>query len=109
MKYFDADGNEIFNPDLALGYLTEKEVINHEAVQEVSHEERLTLPTGFVITYKVVDTPAKEAWKEIVSYTYTPYPVPEADTRPSQLDVVEAQATYTAMMTNTLLEGNTNV
>ena len=33
-----------------------------------------------------------------------PEPEPEPET-PSQLDRVEAQATYTAMMTDTLLEG----
>ena len=30
---------------------------------------------------------------------------PEPDDTPSQLDVIEAQVTYTAMMTDTLLEG----
>ena len=33
-----------------------------------------------------------------------PEPEPEADPKPSQLDVIEAQVTYTAMMTDTLLE-----
>lgn len=33
-----------------------------------------------------------------------PEPVPEPEPEPSQLDRVEAQATYTAMMTDTLLE-----
>ena len=30
---------------------------------------------------------------------------PEPEVTPSQLDVIEAQVTYTAMMTDTLLEG----
>lgn len=34
-----------------------------------------------------------------------PDPDPEPDPVPTQLDRVEAQATYTAMMTDTLLEG----
>ena len=36
-------------------------------------------------------------------FVYDPLPEPEPET-PSQLDRVEAQATYTAMMTDTLLE-----
>lgn len=33
-----------------------------------------------------------------------PEPEPEPEPEPSQLDVIEAQVTYTAMMTDTLLE-----
>lgn len=33
-----------------------------------------------------------------------PEPEPEADPEPTQLDIIEAQVTYTAMMTDTLLE-----
>ena len=32
-----------------------------------------------------------------------PEPVPEPELEPSQLDIIEAQVTYTAMMTDTLL------
>ena len=35
---------------------------------------------------------------------YTPLPEPESAEQPSQLDMIEAQITYTAMMTDTLLE-----
>ena len=38
-------------------------------------------------------------------YTYEIIPEPEPNPEPTQLDRVEAQATYTAMMTDTLLEG----
>lgn len=31
-------------------------------------------------------------------------PIPEAEPEPSQFDIIEAQVTYTAMMTDTLLE-----
>lgn len=34
-----------------------------------------------------------------------PEPEPEPEAEPSQLDIIEAQVTYTAMMTDTLLEG----
>lgn len=39
-------------------------------------------------------------------YTYEliPDPEPEPEYEPTQLDIIEAQVTYTAMMTNTLLE-----
>ena len=40
------------------------------------------------------------------AFVYDPLPDPEPEPEtPSQLDRVEAQATYTAMMTDTLLEG----
>lgn len=34
-----------------------------------------------------------------------PDPEPETEPEPTQLDIIEAQVTYTAMMTGTLLEG----
>jgi hypothetical protein len=34
-----------------------------------------------------------------------PEPEPEPEAEPSQLDIIEAQVTYTAMMTDTLLGG----
>lgn len=34
-----------------------------------------------------------------------PEPEPEPEPAPTQLDIIEAQVTYTAMMTDTLLEG----
>ena len=49
------------------------------------------------------------AYCEENSYTYerlpdTPEPEPVPDPEPTQLDRIEAQVTYTAMMTDTLLE-----
>ena len=39
-------------------------------------------------------------------YVYAPIPEPEQpEPTPTQLDIIEAQVTYTAMMTDTLLEG----
>lgn len=37
-------------------------------------------------------------------YIYDPIPVVEPEAVPTQLDMIEAQVTYTAMMTDTLLE-----
>ena len=52
---------------------------------------------GEAVTDVTPDTEAWEAWKASLP--------PDLEPEPTQLDRVEAQATYTAMMTNTLLEG----
>ena len=44
----------------------------------------------------------KEAWQG--EYTIEDDGAPEPTVMPSQLDIIEAQVTYTAMMTDTLLE-----
>lgn len=42
---------------------------------------------------------------KMIDYKATEIPVlPEPDPQPTQLDLIEAQVTYTAMMTDTLLE-----
>lgn len=53
-----------------------------------------TLPDGDATEYKYKDG----------EYIYDPLPKPEETEEPSQLDVLEAQVIYTAMMTDTLLE-----
>lgn len=54
-----------------------------------------TLPAGNVCDYLFIDG----------GYVYDPLPQPEpSEPEPTQLDMVEAQALYTAMMTGTLLE-----
>ena len=54
------------------------------------------LPDGNLSDYRYQDG----------KFVYDPLPEPEPKPEaPSQLDRVEAQATYTAMMTDTLLEG----
>lgn len=52
------------------------------------------LPEGDITNYKYIDG----------EYVYDPLPVEEVVEEPSQLDILEAQVTYTAMMTDTLLE-----
>ena len=53
------------------------------------------LPDGDITDYKYING----------EYVYDPLPKPEEpEEQPSQLDVLEAQVTYTAMMTDTLLE-----
>lgn len=44
--------------------------------------------------------PADEDWEQAMMYV----PYPEHDAEPTQLDRIEAQVAYTAMMTDTLLE-----
>lgn len=54
-----------------------------------------SLPDGDVTDYLYVDG----------EYVYDPLPKPkEPEEQPTQLDILEAQVTYTAMMTDTLLE-----
>ena len=38
------------------------------------------------------------------AYVHDPIPAEPVEEKPSQLDMIEAQVVYTAMMTNTLLE-----
>ena len=53
-----------------------------------------TLPEGNISDYLYLDN----------EYIYNPLPIEEVKETPSQLDIIEAQVTYTAMMTDTLLE-----
>ena len=53
-----------------------------------------TLPEGNLPDYQYING----------EYIYNPLPKEEVKEVPSQLDVIEAQITYTAMMTGTLLE-----
>ena len=52
------------------------------------------LPEGNVADYLFIDG----------EYVYSPLPVESVVEQPTQLDLIEAQVTYTAMMTETLLE-----
>ena len=53
-----------------------------------------SLPEGNICDYQYINN----------EFVYNPLPKKERVETPSQLDVIEAQVTYTAMMTNTLLE-----
>lgn len=52
------------------------------------------LPDGNVSEYRYVDG----------VFVHDPIPAAAEEEKPSQLDIIEAQVTYTAMMTDTLLE-----
>ena len=52
------------------------------------------LPEGDITEYKYING----------EYVHEPLPVIEEPVKPTQLDIIEAQVAYTAMMTDTLLE-----
>ena len=52
------------------------------------------LPQGDISDYRYIDG----------EFVYDPLPIEEVSEAPTQLDFIEAQVTYTAMMTYTLLE-----
>lgn len=70
-------------------------LVEQEDGTVIMEGERFDFPEDFdfnkQLDYKIIED-------ELV---YDPIPEPEAE--PSQIDVIEAQVTYTAMMTDTLL------
>lgn len=121
MKILNEQGVEITNPDLSLGRLVQDVIVEHhpavEGITEVGHYEVLvTYPNGGQDLQWVVDTPGVEAQPahddEVTILRYVLFTSEELNSikaqaeAPTQLDKIEAQVTYTAMMTNTLLEGN---
>lgn len=116
MKIYDENDLEIASPDLGKGYLTEEQklVAHHEAVEavaDVGHYEVIAeYPNGGKDVERVIDVPgveAREAWDEYETVqVFHPYTAEElADQNaPTQLDRIEAQVFYTAMMTDTLME-----
>lgn len=83
---YDLNGNILESYDLTKGSLSVRTVIRPDAVP--------------------IDNVNKFAWEDS-DYeevrVYIPYEPPESE--PSQLDRIEAQVAYTAMMTGTLIEG----
>ena len=62
------------------------------------------LKDGEVVNTIVSDADFVEKYCETNGYTYELIPEPVPEPEPTQLDIIEAQVTYTAMMTDTLLE-----
>lgn len=87
--YYDETGVLIENPDLSAGYLEPLDTIHHDSVPAVTHKETLEFPGGS-LTYTVVDTPAKPAWDEPISYTYIPYPPDRIAEIQTRLDTMQA-------------------
>ena len=82
---YDLNGNVLESYDLTKGSLSVRTVIRPEAAP--------------------VDNVTKFAWEDGDYQQIQVYiPCGEPDTTPSQLDRIEAQLVYTAMMTGTLVE-----
>lgn len=56
-------------------------------------------------TFPFVNITVKDGVVTSMTAGTVPEPEPEPEPAPTQLDIIEAQVTYTAMMTDTLLEG----
>lgn len=66
------------------------------------------LKDGEVVNTIVADADFVQRYCNKNGYTYEEEIIPEpemVEPEPTQLDIIEAQITYTAMMTDTLLEG----
>ena len=84
MMVYDQDGNQLEIYDMTNGYLQPKTIIRPDAAP--------------------IDNVKKFAWED-GDYQEIQVYIPYASTpAPNRLDRLEAQAAYTAMMTNTLME-----
>ena len=82
-------------------------VLKYRLMTEVNRgtEERPDIQQIFSdVTMGWSESNEEDAIKEAYNGEYTIEDVPDKPQEPTQLDRVEAQATYTAMMTDTLLE-----
>lgn len=117
MRYIDENGNEVLNPDYSKGEGHPDKIFikHHDAIPAVEEQYHYVVvhqyPNGGKDVEKVIDvpgSPAVDAWDEyedIIRWRwYTPEEQKEHD-KPTQMDIIEAQTMYTAMMTDTLLEG----
>lgn len=118
-EIYNEQMERIEHPDLTLGYLRPgTRTVHHDAVEgvtEVWHYETVAeYPNGGKDIRKVVDVPgvkAQAAWDEEINIQiYVPYTQDELDhidaerNKPTQLDRIEAQMLYTALMTDTMIE-----
>lgn len=62
------------------------------------------LPEGNIYEYRYIVNENLDTGELTWEYIHDPLPEPAVEEKPSQLDIIEAQVTYTAMMTDTLLE-----
>ena len=83
MRVINQNHETIAGYDLTVGYLVPAKVISEDA--------------------EPIDNVTKFAWTD-EDYEEVQMYVPNPKDIPSQLDVIEAQVAYTAMMTDTLLE-----
>lgn len=91
-------------------------IIEISALENGAHRNQTfhgTLPDGWAFIPNAMEIPATFPFVNIVvkkgvvvemTAGVLPEPEPEPEEQPSQLDIIEAQVTYTALMTDTLLE-----
>lgn len=84
----------VLNEDKRIEYITYPKYKPSESVAESIDLNREDLPEGRIIDYKYVNG----------EFVFDPIVNEITENVPSQLDLIEAQVTYTAMMTGTLLE-----
>lgn len=88
MRIIDTEGNPLQSPNLNKGYLVVRQEIRENATP--------------------IDNITKFAWEDDDYEEVQVYiPHEEQTAEPTQLDRIEAQVAYTAMMTGTLMEGVT--
>lgn len=120
MRIFDQNNIEIVSPDMSLGYLVDDRMLiaHHEEVQSIAEQGHYEViaeyPNGGKDVEWVVDVPGveyQEAYDEYEDiYRYILYTeeelqaIEEKRNRPTQLDRIESQIAYLAMMT-----GNTDI
>lgn len=114
MKVYDENMNEMKSYDSEKGRLEIRERTIHiaevKAVQEVSHMEKIS-DTEYQEVIDVRPIQGVPAHDEIEKYyVYIPYTAEELEAmeaeknKPTEMEQVQAQVLYTAMMTDTLLE-----
>lgn len=85
MRIIDTEGNPLPSPNLNKGYLVVRQEVRKDATP--------------------IDNITKFAWEDEDFEDVRVYiPYEEQTTEPTQLDRIEAQVAYTAMMTGTLVE-----
>lgn len=83
-------------------------VLKYRLMTEVNHgteDEPKIEQVVYAVTMRWSETNEKIAKAEAYNSEYTIEDDGEPEPAPTQLDRIDAQATYTAMMTDTLLEG----
>lgn len=119
MKIYDSDLNlEITNPDLEKGYLKEAQrfVAHHEEEPEEHHtevmEDTISELCPYGLQQVIVDKPHRAAWDEYETVQmYVPFEKDSSsdDAVAAKLDRIDAQITFTALMTDTLIPNGMGV
>ena len=87
-----------------IGYVTYPKYATNDPVPEEDGEEFIpeTLIDGYVLVDRLPEGDIADY--RYVDGEYVHDPLPVSQPQPTEFDLIEAQVTYTAMMTDTLLE-----